>query len=149
MMCFTLFGLTSCGSKVDKAELDKKIMEAENSEKEPEFTDAEYEFMIDYLTDNFDEISKMDFDDKDTEMGIAYSFILLSAQIEGKLNQNLVKKYKKFQEKGKDYLNSTDYKENQEAIMKALQEADIDWSEAYEEAEAIAAEEDEPVLIEY
>lgn len=120
MMCFVLLGTASCGSKVDKAELDKKIME---SEKEPEFSDAEYEFMVDYLIDNYDKLDKMDVDDKEAEIAMAYSFILITAQMEGKLNQNVIKKFKKLQEKGEENVNSDEYKETQEALKKSLEEA--------------------------
>lgn len=119
-MCFVLLGTASCGSKVDKAELDKKIME---SEKEPEFSDAEYEFMVDYLIDNYDKLDKMDVDDKEAEIAVAYSFILFTAQMEGKLNQNVIKKFKKLQEKEEENVNSDEYKETQEALRKSLEEA--------------------------
>lgn len=135
MVCLLLFGVMSCGSKVNKEDLDKKIEALKDSDQEPEFTDAEYEFMVDYLTDNYEKLANMDIDDKEAQIAMAYSFILLSAQMEGKLNQNIVKKYRKLQEKGEEYLNSEEYNET---LKKALEESEVDWDQAlYEEETAV------------
>lgn len=133
MAGFAHASLVSCSPKVDKAELDKKVMTAMNSDKEPEFTDAEYQFMADYLYDNYDEIDKLDITDKNAEIAMAYYFfILAAADLEGKLNKETKEKYELFRKKiySSDYYKN--YKETETAIMNSLQTSDIDWEDAFE-----------------
>lgn len=145
-LCLVLFGVSSCGSKVNKKELDRKIEASITSDKQPEFSEAEYEFMADYLYDNYDEIEKMDINDKDVEIVAAYGFILVGAQMEGKLSKKAQETLKKLNEKNQNSGAFQKYKDNEKAIIEALEEAEIDWSEAYEEAEAAANEEYEDLV---
>lgn len=141
MAAFAMMSLVSCDSKVNKKELDKKILKAMDEEKMPEFTDAEYQFMVDYLMDNYDEINKISMDvdeeDKDAMVTLSYMFILADADYEGKLSKEAKKKYELLQEKMKSSDEYKAYKENEKAIMKALEEADIDWEQAFAEEEAV------------
>lgn len=141
MAAFAMMSLVSCGSKVNKEELDKKILKAMDEEKMQEFTDAEYQFMVDYLMDNYDEINNMDIDlvekDKDAMATISYMFILADANYEGKLSKEAKKKYELLQEKMQSSDEYKAYKENEKAIMNALEEADIDWEQAFAEEEAL------------
>lgn len=145
LVCLTglaIVSVASCGQKVDKKELDKKIQESMDSDKKTTFTDAEYEFMANYLYDNYDKLYKMDIDDKDENVNITYGFILFDAQLEGKLPPKAVEKYKKIIEKGEKL-----YNDNEKDLMEASETPEIDWDKAYEELEAIVAE-DEAVVVE-
>ena len=112
-----------------------------DEEKMPEFTDAEYQFMIDYLLDNYDEINKISMDlteeDKDAMVTLSYIFIVGEADYEGKLSKEAKKKYELLEEKMKSSDEYKAYKENEKAIMNALEEADIDWEQAFAEEEAL------------
>lgn len=129
-----IVSIASCGQKVDKKELDKKVQASMESKTKPTFTDAEYEFMADYLYDHYKEISEMDLGSKDQELYMNYGFILLMAQMDGSLPPKAVEKYKKIMEKGGEYLESTE-----EVSIEPLNESDINWDEANEEV-AIEAE---------
>lgn len=127
-VCIATLAMTSCGSKVDQETLNKKIEAAQKSDKAPEFTDAEYEFMAEYVYDNRD---KLDDENTPEEISInclTYGFILLGAQMEGKLPPKAVKIYKKISEKS-----SSNLQQNEEAVRKALEEADIDLESLKEE----------------
>lgn len=132
MAGFAIFSLVSCGSKVDKAELDKKIMTAMESDTEPDFTDAEYQFMADYLYDNYDEIDKLDIDDKEAGIAMSYVVLLAAADHEGKLNKETKEKYELLQKKIYSSNDYKSFKENEEALLDSLQTADIDWEEVFE-----------------
>lgn len=125
---------TSCGSKVDKKELDKKIEKAMESSSEDgiELSQEEYNFMVNYLLDNFDEISKMNYDDKEAESVMNYMFILAAADFEGKLKGDTKKKYEEYTEKLKDTPEYQQYKQNEETIMEALKSSDIEWNDIEE-----------------
>lgn len=146
LACFILLGVVSCGSKVNKEELDKKIEASLNSDKEPEFTDAEYTFMADYLYDNYDKLEKMDINDKEAEMAMAYGFILFSAQMEGKLNKKALETYKKIMKKQQQDPDVQNYKENEKALIEALRNSDIDWDNSYDGEEAVAVVEGEAAV---
>lgn len=134
LMALAVVSIVSCGSKVNKEELDKKIENSMKSDKEPEFSEAEYEFMADYLYDNFDEIEKMDINDKDAEIIMSYGLILMSAEMEGKLSKKAQETLKKLSEKKQNSNVFQNYKKNEQAIIEALEESDIDWDGALEEA---------------
>ena len=133
--CFFLLGVVSCGSKVNKKELDKKIEKLMESDEMPEFTDAEYQFMVDYLTDNYEEIKKMNLDDPNAEVLTSYMMILADANYEGKLSKETKKKFERLNEKMKSSEEYNTYKENEKAIMDALENANIDWDQTFEESE--------------
>lgn len=141
LMGMALVSVVSCGSKVDQKELNKKIEASLQSDEEPEFTDAEYQFMADYLLDNFDKIEKMDYNDKDAEMAASYVVLLGVADFQGKLDKGAKAKYEQLQEKIQGTAGYKTYKENEKVIMDELQNADIDWDQAFEEAEADFTEE--------
>lgn len=133
LACFILLGVVSCGSKVNKEELDKKVEAYFNSDKEQEFTEAEYEFMADYLLDNFDKLQKMDFNDKEVEIATGYSFVLMGAQMQLKLSDKVQKKIKKLYEKGEAAGAFGNYEETEKAIMDELQKMDLDWENEYQD----------------
>ena len=135
MVGMFILGMTSCGSKVNQEELNKKIENSLTSDEMPEFTDAEYEFMANYLYDNFDKLNKLDYEDKDAQMAMNYIGILAGADAEGKLNKAAKSKYDEVMEKAYNTDEYKSYKENEKAIMDALQNADIDWDKAFEETE--------------
>lgn len=128
MACIVMLSLNSCGSKVNKEELDKKVQQWSSSDEKPTFTADEYEFMADYLNDHFKEISDMEFDNKEGEIYMGYSFILLGAQMEGNLPPKAVEKWKKIVEKTEEA-----NKENIKAFQEAWDEAEADRDEAVEE----------------
>lgn len=132
MAGFAIFSLVSCGSKVDKAELDKKVMTAMESDTEPDFTDAEYQFMADYLYDNYDEIDKLDINDKESDIAMSYIVLLAAADLDGKLNKETKEKYELLQKKIYSSNEYKNFKENEKALMDSLQTADIDWEEVFE-----------------
>ena len=137
LMAFAVVSMVSCGSKVNKDELDKKIEKAMKSDKDPELTQDEYQFMTDYLLDNFDELNKVDYDSKEAETAMTYMMILGFADYEGLLDKETKKKWNKLNEK---VTNSKDYKDTEKAIMDALEEGDMNWEEAYEAVEAPATD---------
>lgn len=137
LMAFAVVSMVSCGSKVNKDELDKKIEKAMKSDKDPELTQDEYQFMTDYLLDNFDELNKVDYDSKEAETVMTYMMILGFADYEGLLDKETKKKWNKLNEK---VTNSKDYKDTEKAIMDALEEGDMNWEEVYEAVEAPATD---------
>lgn len=145
LMAFAVVSMVSCGSKVNKDDLDKKIEKAMKSDSEPEFTQAEYQFMADYLLDNFDKLEKVDYDSKEAETAMTYMIILASADYQGLLDKETKKKWNKLNEKVKDTKEYKDYKDTEKAIMDALEEADMNWEDASEEVEA---EDDYEVVVE-
>lgn len=147
MAGFAIFSLVSCGSKVDKAELDKKVQKSMVSDDELEFSDDEYQFMADYLCDSFDNFEKNgeDINKKDQETNGSYLLILMMADAQGKLNKETKEKLELLQ---KNIYSSNDYKsfkENEEALLDSLQTADIDWEEVFE----VDDDEDEDGVSEY
>ena len=145
LMAFAVLTITSCGSKVNKEDLDKKIENSLKSDKTPEFTQAEYQFMADYLLDNFDELNKVDYDSKEGETFVSYMMILSMANFQGLLDKETKKKYDRLNEKVQGTKEFQEYKDNEKAIIEALEEADIDWDEAFEESEAVVVEDYETV----
>lgn len=146
LVCIALLGMASCGSKVDQKELNKKIENALQSDKEPEFTEAEYQFMADYLNDNYNELSKMDIDSEEAEYVMEYMLILAAGDMQGKLDKDTKKKYDKFMEKVQDSDEFKNYKANEKAIIETLKNADIDWDQAFEEETSVP--EDSDVVVE-
>lgn len=139
LMGIMLVSVVSC-NKVNKDDLDKKIQNAMISDKEPEFTDEEYQFMAEYLYDNCDEIQKMDVTDENFQMTVAYMGILSMADYEGKLSPKAKEAYSKFTEKMTGSEEYKNYKQTEAAIIEELQNADIDWDQAFEEVTEVSEE---------
>lgn len=141
LLALVFVSITSCGSKVNKEELDEKIENSFKSDKKPEFTQEEYQFMADYLLDNFDELEKADLNSKEADRAISYMMILAFAEEEGLLDKETKKKTDLLNEKVRGTKDFQEYEANEKALLDALEEGDIDWDEAYESSEAEIAEE--------
>lgn len=116
VLLVTLF-FGSCGSKVNKAALDKKIenMDPDNVS----FTNDEYEFMTDYLLKHMDDDSSKteEVTDEDAQQFVYFAF-LSEAEDNGKLQGKTKEKFEKCKKK----LNSIVEAAQKEA-MKSLDQA--------------------------
>ena len=145
-VAFAIVSIVSCGSSINKEELDKKVQKSMVSDDELEFSDAEYQFMADYLCDSFDNFEKNGEEGMKgnaPETNSSYLFILMMADAQGKLSKEAKQKFELLQKK----LTSTDEYQNAKAAERVVQEslrnADIDWEQVFEaeETEAPVVEE--------
>lgn len=88
--------LTSCGG-VSQKSIDEKI---EKDGVTAEFSQKEYEFMADYVISHFDEI--LSSQDENNPKAL-YMFVLLNADVEGKLDESVQKKCEEISKKAQEF----------------------------------------------
>lgn len=96
-MCVMLLS-TSCNG-VSQESITQKVTEAKGEM--PNFTEDEYEFMANYLSDNAEKMNKIESIDefcKDGEFYILCMSFLADAKNEGKLSKSVLEKYNKVME---------------------------------------------------
>lgn len=135
MATIAMLSLASCGSSVNKEELDKKVQKSMVSDDELEFSDAEYQFMIDYIsdmTDNLEKNGEAGMNDNDTDTFFSYLGVLWEAEEHGKLSKEAKQKLELLQKKNTSTDEYQDAKEVERVIQESLRDADIDWEQVFE-----------------
>ena len=98
-----VFCLTSCHGKVSHESIKEKMEKADLSKPGGSpFDDADYEFMIDYLSDNLERVVQItDYNQLTSEYPYyaGYSFIVMGAHSAGNLSPSVEKKLDKLREK--------------------------------------------------
>lgn len=97
---------SSCSGKASYESLTEKFEKAEKTDKTPDFSEAEYAFMLQYLKDNFAKQANDYSDDftKEDEFYLNCWMYLDEANDEGKLPKSMEKEYKQINKKLEDLI---------------------------------------------